>query len=335
MLRVKLTCIADSIMVMLHHSNIYLHEIALHADHAPEDFKPPYQVEHLRLSNAQPTTAASIDSIAECIKSAHSLVDVFLNMDLDALQAVPVFTYVRVSYALFILAKLYVSASNSSSKLGDYIDFKSLKLGLHLDATITRLGKVVEQKGCKVPTMFLRLLTKFQTWYRNPETRLEIVKEKDKLTLQIGDLNLQTQRQQKESNGSLSSSEYMLVGTYTFAEASQDLEKQKRASTIQQNPVDPSNWTANAGTGSADRHQESAMFDAGAFTNSTYSDTGPSGLTDEFQHNSAAAFDEHMDIDFDFFSLIGGPDSTGGELGGWLLPTSNAGDVSTDPMQNK
>ena len=335
MLRVKLMCIADSIMVMLHHSNIYLHEIALHADHTPEDFKPLYQVEHLRLSNAQPTTAASIDSITECIKSAHSLFNVFLNMDLGALQAVPVFTYVQVSYALFILAKLHVSASNSSSKLGDYIDFKSLKLGFYLDATITRLGKVVEQKECKVPIMFLRLLIKFQTWYRNPEARLETVKEKDKLTMQIGDPSLQTQRQQKEVNRSLSSSEYMLVGAYPFFGASQDLENQKRASTVQQNPIDTPSWNTNAGAGSADSYQESAIPNAGAFTNSTYSSTGPSGLTDEFQYNSAATFDEQMDMDFDFFSLIGGPDNTSGELGGWLLPKSNAPDVSNDQLHRK
>ena len=72
------------------------------------------------------------------------------------------------------------------------------------------------------------------------------------------------------------------------------------------------------------------MANAGAFTTSTYSGTGLSGFTDEFQYNSAAAFDEQMDIDFDFFSLIGGPDNTGGDLGEWLLPTSNAGDVSND-----
>ena len=75
--------------------------------------------------------------------------------------------------------------------------------------------------------MFLRLLAKFQTWYRNPEARLETLKEKDKLTIPIGNLNLQTQRQQKEANGSLSSSEYMLVGTYPFAEAPQDLKTPK------------------------------------------------------------------------------------------------------------
>ena len=334
-------CLIGSIVIMLHHNNIYLHEISLHADHSPADFKPPYQVEHLRLSDAQPTTATCIDPITECINSAHFLVDTFLGMDIDALQAIPVFTYVRVSYALFVLAKLHVSASTSSSKLGDYIDRKSLKLSLYLDATVTCLGKVVEQKGCKVPSMFLRLLMKFQTWCRNQEAQPETAKENDKIIVKTRDPDLPTHRNQTESTGSLNTSEYMLAGSYPSATAFQNLRKQRHAAIAQQVPQGFSNWniqlqvpfqSTNSNSGDVNSLEESVDPNAAVFTNSVNPSVGQFRMTDEFQYTSAAAFDDQMDLDLDFFSLFGETSNTSGGLGEWVLPASHVGDMTNEQM---
>jgi hypothetical protein len=334
-------CITGSIAIMLHHNSIYLHEIALHADHAPGDFKPPYQVEHLRLSEAQPATAACIDPITKCINSAHSLVDTFLGMEINSLPAVPVFIYVRVSYALFILAKLHVSANNSTSKLREYIDRKSLKVGLYLDATIACLGKVVEQKGCKVPSLFLRLLIKFQTWYRYQEAQPETAKEKESTNLQTEGLYLPNDQRQTEATGSFDTSEYMLAGSYPFGAASQDLEKRRCASATQQVLVDLPIWNptsqtpfqnVNGNPGHASNLQELVDPNAVVFANSANANVGQLGLTDEFQYTSTAAFDDQMDLDLEFFSLFGGMSNTSGEFGEWALPTSHVGNMSDEQM---
>ena len=325
-------CTSGSLEIVLHHTNIYLHEIALHADHAPRDFTPPYKVEHLRLSNAQPTTAACMDSITECITSAQSLIDSFLSMDVDALESVPIFTYVRLSYALFVLAKLHVSANITSSQLGDYIDRESLKLGPCLDATVNCLAKVVERRGCKVPSIFSRLLINFQTWYKVLDAQGELAKGKDKRSMQTDGLNLPSDQKPGEAAGSLDTSEYMLMGSYPLAGASQDLEEPKRASTVQQVRTGVPKWNASANTGGANNIQGLEVPNAAVFTDSIHPGMGQFGLPDDFQYNSAAAFDTPMDLDLDFFSLFGGPNHANGEPGEWVLPESSVGDPSNDQM---
>ncbi len=98
---------ADSLAIMYHHSFIYLHEMALHVDHPPEDFRPLYQIERLRtVRTGRRATTPYIDAVMQCISSSHSLLEIFLHMDIESLRAIPVFTYIRVSYALFVLLKL-------------------------------------------------------------------------------------------------------------------------------------------------------------------------------------------------------------------------------------
>jgi hypothetical protein len=327
---------------MLHHNNIFLHEIALHADHAPADFKAPYQVERLHLTQAQATTAACIDPITECINSAHCLMDAFLSMDIDSLQAVPVSTYVRVSYALFVLAKLHVSANSPTSKLREYIDRESLKVGLYLDAAVACLGKVVKQKACKVPSMFLRLLIKFQTWYTYREAQLQTAKETNRIPVQMTNLHLPYDQKNTVATGSLNHSEYMLAGFYPFAAASQNLEQLDSSSAAQQVPVQPPNWNPqpqapfknlHGNPDNANNLQESFDPVAVGFHSSVNSDVDQLDLANEFRYTPIAAFDDRMDLDLDF-SLFGSTSNMGGELDAWALPTSYVGNVRNEQIPN-
>ena len=162
---------ADSLAIMYHHSFIYLHEMALHVDHSPEDFRPPYQLDRVRTvrTGRSATTPSYIDAVMRCISSSHSLLEVFLHMDIESLQAIPIFTYIRVSYALFVLLKLYSSARDLDSGLTGCIDKESLNLRFNIDSSVELLNVVVSSGKCKVPSVFLRMLLKIQAWYQVQE----------------------------------------------------------------------------------------------------------------------------------------------------------------------
>ena len=155
---------------MFHNVNIYLHEIAMHNDHSPEDFTRPFNVGKIKAtSRSEPLTPSEIDAIALCVSSAQALLSSFLNVKVDSVRSFPCFTYVRVCYAAFVLTKLQISASTPTSNLYEYLDRKTLNAESYLDLAIHRLGEVVGPLQFKVPKMFLRLLEGFRASFGNKD----------------------------------------------------------------------------------------------------------------------------------------------------------------------
>lgn len=159
-----------SLNIMYYTVRLYLHEIALHIDHSPEDFQAPYQMGTIHPSHCEDIpTRVLASSIAECVTCSHSLLDTFLDMEVDSLRALPVFSYVRVSFAAFVLAKLCLSASHPDSRIGKVMDRSNLKVERYMDRAIFHVREVVGPKGCRVPAIFLALLFKLRQWCMNPE----------------------------------------------------------------------------------------------------------------------------------------------------------------------
>lgn len=161
----------DSLLIMYYTVRLYLFEIVLHVDHSAEDFRAPYQMGGMRFSpNAdQVPTQVIAEATAECIDSSHALLDVFLGMTPDSLRALPVFSYVRISFAAFILAKLCLSATHPHSRIGQLLDRGTLKIESYMDRSILHIRNVVGPKNCRVPAIFLALLFKLRQWCLNPE----------------------------------------------------------------------------------------------------------------------------------------------------------------------
>lgn len=156
--------------MMYYNTRIYLHEIALHVDHSPEDFRAPYQMGGLHPSegNEVPTQALA-EAVAECISGAHNLLTTFLAMDVDKARALPVFSYVRISYSAFVLAKLSLSAAKPTSRIGKVLDRSSLKVESFMDRAILYVRSVIGPTRSRVPAIFLALLFKLRQWCMNPE----------------------------------------------------------------------------------------------------------------------------------------------------------------------
>lgn len=90
-------------------------------------------------------------------------------MDIEAIRALPVYNFVRMSCAIITLIKLYISAKTPESKIGAVIDPASLKVGIYLKSTIDKLIKAVGPKECRAPFTFLGMLMRLHGWYKSQE----------------------------------------------------------------------------------------------------------------------------------------------------------------------
>lgn len=161
------------LFVMYQTIRLFLFEIALHLDHQAEDFRAPYQMGGVVQPWAQEDveripTQVLAGCIAECVTSAHSLLNIFLAMDVDACRALPVFSYVRISFAAFVLAKLCLSATHPKSRIGQVLDKSSLKVESYMDRAILHVRNIVGPKRGRVPSIFLALLFKLRQWCLDP-----------------------------------------------------------------------------------------------------------------------------------------------------------------------
>lgn len=159
-----------SMKILYYYTRMFLHEVALHVDHSPEDFQAPYQMGRLRPYNgAELPTKPLVESIAECIRSAHAMMDAYLSVDVQTARALPVLSTVRVSFATFVLAKLSVSAVGKNSRIACLMDRSSLKAETYLDRLIHHARDIVGPQGCRLPAILLALLFKVRQWCANPE----------------------------------------------------------------------------------------------------------------------------------------------------------------------
>ncbi len=158
-------------MIQYHHSQLFLHEVALHDDHPPEDFRPPFDMGKILSIHTIPEAKDSfIDATANLISSAQSMLDIILGMGLLVLRSLPIYNYVRMAYSVVILVKLYVSSKSSTSKIGEVLDREHLKLGLYLKALIDLLVAAAGPMECRAPHTFLGMLMRFYGWYKGQES---------------------------------------------------------------------------------------------------------------------------------------------------------------------
>lgn len=145
---------------------MYLHEVALHDDHPPEDFIPPMKLTKVISIHTIPEASSSfLEASAMSITSTQTLLDTMLSMEISTLRALPIVNFVRVCYALITLIKLYISAKSPSSKIGSVLDIKSLRLDYYFKATTDKLIEAVGPEQFRAPYAFLGLIMRFHIWY--------------------------------------------------------------------------------------------------------------------------------------------------------------------------
>jgi hypothetical protein len=149
---------------------LFLHELALHIDHSPEDFKAPYQMGVIHpCGDREIPIKPVVGAIADLTASSHDLIDAFVGMGSEVARFQPIFIFVRVSFAAFVLAKLCLSAYSPESRLAKVIDRESLHAEPYVDKLILFVQDVVGPRSRHVPSLFLALLFKLRQWCSHPE----------------------------------------------------------------------------------------------------------------------------------------------------------------------
>lgn len=157
---------SDGLLLQYCYTQMYLHEVALHDDHPPEDFIPPMKMTKVLSIHTIPEASSSfLEASAMSITSAHIFLDTILNMEISTLRAVPIINFVRICYSFITLIKLYISAKSPTSKIGSVLNIKSLKLDCYFKAITDKLIEAVGPEQFRAPFAFLGLVMRLHVWY--------------------------------------------------------------------------------------------------------------------------------------------------------------------------
>ena len=168
-------CYADTefppcLKIMYFTLRLFLHELALHIDHSPEDFKAPYQMGVIHpCDDREIPIKPVVGAIADLIASSHDLINAFVGMGPEVARFQPIFIFVRVSFAAFVLTKLCLSAYSPESRLANVIERERLHAEPYVDKLILFVQDVVGPRSRHVPSLFLALLFKLRQWCTHPE----------------------------------------------------------------------------------------------------------------------------------------------------------------------
>lgn len=128
-----------------------MHEVALHAYHNVEEFRPPFTEEKLCANDREPDllTTAHISALSVCLTSIDGIFETFLSLEVDVVRSQPVFHFVRAAYAVIVLIKMYFTAASSNSELGKVIDKDNMKVEQYLDGLLEKFRAAAEDDRCR------------------------------------------------------------------------------------------------------------------------------------------------------------------------------------------
>ncbi|RDA85776.1 hypothetical protein CP532_6305 [Ophiocordyceps camponoti-leonardi (nom. inval.)] len=155
-----------------HLLSLYMHELVLHAHASTEQVRPPFNAEAVVKNGLVPgeslsTTAAHISALSACLTAIDGILDTFLAMDVPSVRCLPVFSFVRVAYAVVVLIKMFVSASDPASDLGRVMDRENMRVDAYLDALLVKFRAAADGHACRPAAKFLVVFVMLKTWFIN------------------------------------------------------------------------------------------------------------------------------------------------------------------------
>ncbi|KAI1414754.1 hypothetical protein F5Y13DRAFT_187949 [Hypoxylon sp. FL1857] len=166
-----------SLVLGFHVLNLYMHEIALHVDKSPEEYRPPCNADSLRepipgLDDS--LTPSHISALSSCLVAIDGIFETFLSMDVHSIRCIPIFSFVRVAYAVVVLIKMYFSASNSNSELGKVINKDNMKVAEYLEKLLEKFREVAASDKSRPASKFLVVLAMLRSWfYKQGQTKMQ------------------------------------------------------------------------------------------------------------------------------------------------------------------
>ncbi|KAI0889755.1 uncharacterized protein GGS22DRAFT_3696 [Annulohypoxylon maeteangense] len=157
-----------SLILGFHVLNLYMHEIALHVDKSPEEYRPPCNADSLRepIPGLEDSlTPSHISALSSCLTAIDGIFETFLLMDVRSIRCIPIFSFVRVAYAVVVLIKMYFSASNSNSELGKVINKDNMKVAEYLEKLLEKFREVAASDKSRPASKFLLVLAMLRSWF--------------------------------------------------------------------------------------------------------------------------------------------------------------------------
>ena len=184
-----------TLRITFHHYKLCLLEIVLHADHDLEDFRPPFRLRKSRVRRDE--TMNSLDpiyseAVADCLSSAHSILDLFIGMDPQVIRFIPTVIHVRAVYAIVVLIKLKQSAADASSQLGPFVDHQSIHIEHYMSRLYGHLLKVSDHGKCHLGNKFLSALIAIRAWCCKVVSAQNSNEQTDELIEPLLHLNINT-----------------------------------------------------------------------------------------------------------------------------------------------
>ncbi|EHY59603.1 hypothetical protein HRR83_001125 [Exophiala dermatitidis] len=144
---------------------LYIHEIAIHADHNVDDFRPgaPYN-DHRK--GPELISSSHVEALTTLFEASHQVLDTWLALDVPCARCLPNMYLVRNAYAMVVLIKLHWIVHAPGSELESVFptDFRTEH---YLDAVINRLAEVSAGGHSPFAEAFGFVFKKLKTWHQH------------------------------------------------------------------------------------------------------------------------------------------------------------------------
>ena len=112
-------------------------------------------------------TSYHISALSACLDAIDGIFETFLSMDVARIRCLPVFSYVRVVYAVVVLIKLYFAASSQQSDLGKIIDKDHMKVEHYLHSLLDKFKETASEDRSRPAAKFLLVVVMLRNWLEN------------------------------------------------------------------------------------------------------------------------------------------------------------------------
>ncbi|KAI7487760.1 hypothetical protein KC351_g2437 [Hortaea werneckii] len=154
---------------------LFLHEHVLHTSSNKQSFTAPFVTERLSVTDFPAPLALSqhADALAAIACSAHVLIDVYCNADLNIVLALPGLLFPpRVLYAIYILVKAYIACTALGNTYGSVFDPSDLQLEAHFDRIEKTAAKCNAVDKKSAPAVLLSSVSRMHEFYCNYKASL-------------------------------------------------------------------------------------------------------------------------------------------------------------------
>ena len=143
--------------------NLYIHEIALHAEHNIDRFRSPPAIEEVTsLLQDFDIVPARIDGLCVCLESIHACFDAFLNFDVDTIRCLSNLYFVRTGYAGLAFKAIADLCEMESPQRRPFLQL-NVQFDAYMDAMIRVLTDAGQDNKSNIAFAFSMVLRKIKS----------------------------------------------------------------------------------------------------------------------------------------------------------------------------